>query len=114
MAKEIEVLLVSGFGCKPCDRIKERLGRLRPEFPDLRVVEVDVGSQEGTALAVRYRLAALPGILVNGRMALVGDVSEALLRRELELARRALSPEAPAEGAFASGENPPQAGAVQG
>ena len=103
LASEIEVRLVSGFGCKPCDRVKERLRGLQADFPELRVIEVDIGSEEGTALAMRYRLAALPGILVNGRMALVGDVSEALLRRELEAARRALSPEV----------NPPRAGAVQ-
>jgi len=91
LAKEIEVLLVSGFGCKPCERVKERLQRLRAEFPELRVSEVDIGSEEGTALAVRYRLAALPGVLVNGRMALVGDVAEQLLRRELEAARHTLA-----------------------
>ncbi len=86
----IEVRLVSAFGCKPCDKVKERLLRLQGDFPELRVVELDIGSEEGTALAVRYRLAALPGVLVNGRMALVGDVSESLLRRELEEACRGL------------------------
>ena len=84
----IEVLLVSGFGCKPCQHVKERLDRLRADFPEVRVEEVDIGSNRGEALALRYRLAALPGILVNDRMALVGDVSEALLRRELDAARR--------------------------
>jgi len=84
----IEVLLVSGFGCKPCQHVKERLDRLRADFPEVRVEEVDIGSDRGEALALRYRLAALPGILVNDRMALVGDVSEALLRRELDAARR--------------------------
>ena len=85
----IAVTLVTGFGCKPCERVKERLRALQADFQELRVAEVDVGSDEGTAVAVRYRLAALPGILVNGRMALVGDVSEPVLRRELEAARRA-------------------------
>ncbi len=100
MAKEIDVRLVSGLGCKPCDRVKSRLERLRAEFPELRVAEVDVGSEEGAALAVRYRLAALPGVLVNGRMVLVGDVSEPLLRRELEAARRSLSPSPEAGAAW--------------
>ena len=88
----IEVLLVSGFGCKPCQHVKERLDRLQADFPEVRVEEVDIGSARGEALALRYRLAALPGILVNGRMALVGDVSEALLRRELDTARRVQAP----------------------
>ena len=91
MVREIEVRLVSGFACKPCDRVKERLQRLREEFSELRVTEVDIGGDEGIALAVRYRLAALPGIVINGRMALVGDVSEPLLRRELEAARQSLA-----------------------
>ena len=85
MAEEIDVKLVSGFGCKPCDKVKQRLYGLRSEFPGLRVSEVDIGSAEGTELAVRHRLAGLPGILINGRMALVGDVSEALLRERLSL-----------------------------
>ncbi len=86
MAEEIDVQLVSGFGCKPCEKVKERLNGLKPEFPGLRVSEIDIGSAEGTELAVRHRLAALPGVLINGRMALVGDVSESLLRERLSLA----------------------------
>ena len=88
---EIQVLLVSGFGCKPCQHVKERLHRLGATFPELRVEEVDIGTERGEALATRYRLAALPGVLINGRMALVGDVAEALLQRELEAARRVLA-----------------------
>ena len=83
---DIDVLLVSGFACKPCEHVKLRLEALKEEFPGLRVTEVDIGSREGTELAVRHRLAALPGILINGRMALVGDVSESLLRERLLLA----------------------------
>jgi len=90
MVSPIDVRLVSGFGCKPCDSVKRRLQILAEEFPQLEVAEVDIGSEEGVALAVRYRLAALPGILINGRMALAGDVSESLLRRELEAARSGL------------------------
>ncbi|MBI2765918.1 MAG: hypothetical protein HYX53_08420 [Chloroflexi bacterium] len=94
MAQPLEVLVVTGFGCKPCENVKQRLQRLRAEFPELLVTEFDVGSDQGTAIALRYKLVGLPGILVNGRMALVGDVSEALLRERLEQARRALVPEA--------------------
>ena len=90
MLRPIEVRLVTGFGCRPCDRVKQRLQLLGAEFPELEVAEVDIGSEEGVALAIRYRLAALPGILINGRMALVGDVPEPLLRRELEAACRGL------------------------
>ena len=85
---EIQVLLISGEGCKACERVKERLERLRPEFPSLRVTEIDLASDDGMALALRYRMAALPGIAINGRMALVGDVPEELLRRDLEAAAR--------------------------
>lgn len=75
-----------GFGCGSCDKVKERLRRLQSEFPHLSVIEVDIGSKEGTELAVRYRLGGLPGILINGRMALVGDISEDLLRERINLA----------------------------
>lgn len=90
MAQTIDVSLVTGFGCKPCEKVKERLRRLEREFPELKVVEIDVGSKEGAAIALRYRLVGLPGILINGRMVLVGDVSESLLRERLELSRRAM------------------------
>jgi thiol-disulfide isomerase/thioredoxin len=82
----VEVTLVTGSGCGSCDRVKERLQRLQSSFADLSVTEVDIGSKEGTELAVRYRLGGLPGILINGRMALVGDVSEYLLRERINLA----------------------------
>ncbi len=90
-AGRIDVLLVTGDGCKPCDHVKERLATLATEFPELRVSEVDVGSAEGTEIAVRYRLGGLPGVLINGRMALVGEASENLLRERLHQARRALA-----------------------
>jgi hypothetical protein len=92
MTETIEVWVVTGFGCKPCENVKERLHRLEAEFPDLRVTEFDVGSDQGTAIALRCKLVGLPGILINGRMVLVGDVSESLLRERLEQARRALVP----------------------
>ena len=91
MTQTIEVWLVTGFGCKPCEKVKKHLDRLRADFPELQVTEVDIGSEEGTALAVRYRLGGLPGILINGRMALVGEVSENLLRERLNLVRQSLS-----------------------
>jgi hypothetical protein len=94
MTETIEVWVVTSFGCKPCEHVKERLHRLEAEFPELRVMEFDVGSDRGTAIALRYKLVGLPGILINGRMALVGDVSESLLRERLERARRALVPQA--------------------
>jgi len=89
LSQVVDVTIVSGPDCLACEHVKERLERLRSEFPPLRVSEVDIGSSEGTALAVRYRLGGLPGILINGRMALVGDVPESLLRERLALALRA-------------------------
>ena len=89
LSQVVDVTIVSGPDCSACEHVKERLERLRSEFPPLRVSEVDIGSSEGTALAVRYRLGGLPGILINGRMALVGDVPESLLRERLALALRA-------------------------
>jgi glutaredoxin len=88
--KTIEVTLVTGQGCKPCEKVKELLRRFGPEFPELRVHEIDIGTDEGADLALRYRLGGLPGLLVNGRFAFVGDVSEEMLRRRLELARATL------------------------
>jgi hypothetical protein len=92
MGETIEVSVVTGFGCKPCENVKDRLHRLEAEFPELMVTEFDVGSDQGTAIALRYRLVGLPGILMNGRMVLVGDVSEGLLRERLEQTRSALLP----------------------
>jgi len=91
VTQTIEVKLVTGLGCKPCEKVKKHLDRLNEDFPELQVTEVDIGSEEGTALAVRYRLAGLPGILINGRMSLVGEVSEKLLRERLNLVRQSLS-----------------------
>lgn len=94
MAQTIEVRLITGFGCKACENVKERLQRLEKEFREVRVTELDVGSDQGTAIALRYKLFGLPGILINGRMALVGDISEPLLRERLEQARKSLASEA--------------------
>jgi hypothetical protein len=94
MTQAIEVCVVTSFGCKACENVKGRLHRLGEEFPEVRLTELDVGSSQGTAIALRYKLVGLPGILINGRMALVGDVSESLLRERLEQARKILVAEA--------------------
>ncbi len=94
MTDKIEVMLVTGWGCRPCEKVKQRLTWLAGEFPEMHVSEVDIGTEEGTRLAIRYKLASLPGILINGHMALIGEVSPEHLRERLLLVRQTITAKA--------------------
>lgn len=69
--------------CAFCDEAKEILERLARKYP-LHLRAIDIGSDEGTALAERGGVMFPPGIFFDSDPISYGRPSERRLRRELE------------------------------
>lgn len=79
MTRPVDVVLVTAPGCRHCeeaDRILLEIGETTP----LQVRTVPLGSDEGRALLVRYRVPFPPILLVNEVYFGYGRIS----RRKLE------------------------------
>jgi len=82
-----EVVFVAKTDCQNCERIRAFLTRVHHEYRHLDVREVDPDEPEGRSLALKHGILALPAIIINERLRLVGEASEKDIRREVERAR---------------------------
>ena len=81
------VTLLTQADCGLCEHAKTVLDRVQhdPATPvQLRVVDVDLGSDEGRRLAGEAGVLFAPGILLNGKPFAHGRLSERKLRRALQ------------------------------
>ncbi len=72
-------------GCSHCAFAREVLAKVKPDYPELEIVEHDM--TEEPELAGQYMLMSAPGIDIDGELAFTGGVDEAKLRERLEQAR---------------------------
>lgn len=78
----IPVVLLTQASCDLCAHAKEVLDRVAEDFA-LDVRTLDMGIEEGKALADQGGVLFPPGVLVAGRPFSYGRLSERKLRREL-------------------------------
>lgn len=77
----IDLKILSTHYCPPCVFAAQIADKLRSEFPDLQVTNVDVSEQP--EMAMEYKLFACPGIVINGQLKFHGGVNESQLREKL-------------------------------
>ncbi len=78
----IKVTLIRPEGCAHCVAVKEVLNKLKEEFPDITVEEIDMVSPEGQALVQKHGIMASPGILVNDEFFGFGGATEEQFREK--------------------------------
>ncbi len=78
----IDVALVTSNGCHFCDDAAELLLELSNQFP-LRIRTVDLASDEGAAIARRYRVPFPPVVLIDGAYFGYGRISRRKLAMRL-------------------------------
>jgi thiol-disulfide isomerase/thioredoxin len=94
MHAALETLYVTAPRCHFCEGGRAVLAELAERFP-LEVREVDLASEEGRAVAARWRVPYPPILLVDGRLVGFGRLSLRRLARDLEAvaeARRVVHP----------------------
>ena len=78
----VEIKLLTTPGCSHCAKTKEILKKIKPDFPNLKVKEVDLTKHPEEV--VKYRIMATPGIIINGKLEFSGGVTEEQLRKKLK------------------------------
>lgn len=76
------ITLLTQPNCALCEHAKQVLARVATDIP-LTVTEIDLGSQEGRALAGQADVLFAPGVLLDGRSFCSGRLSERKLRKAL-------------------------------
>lgn len=85
-APTTEITVLAQADCAFCEHAAEVLARVGQDHP-LTLRYLDLGSEQGLALAAEHGVLFAPGIFMDGRLLSYGRLSERLLRRAL--ARRA-------------------------
>lgn len=83
----VEVIFVSEGDCPNCNRIRSVLNRVRHDYRHIEVSEVRPADARGRTLAGEHRIGELPALIVNGRLRMVGQMSEHHIRGEVQRAR---------------------------
>lgn len=76
------VTLLTQPNCALCEHAKQVLARVATDIP-LTVTEVDLGSDDGRAMAEQADVLFAPGVLLDGRPFGYGRLSERKLRKAL-------------------------------
>lgn len=76
----INLTLVTRDGCVHCARTKELLKKLRPDYPELVIEEIDMTTPKGRELVSRYGIMSSPGVIINGELFSMGGTTERELR----------------------------------
>lgn len=72
----IKLTLVTREGCVHCAQTKEILKKIKPEFPELAIEEIDMTSPKGQELIAKYSIMASPGIIINDELFSMGGTTE--------------------------------------
>lgn len=79
---KIELKILTTPGCAHCRQAKDVLARVKPDYPELVVEEIDITQQPEAA--ARYGVFVSPAVIINGEVAFAGGVREQELRAKLD------------------------------
>ncbi|GMR18972.1 MAG: MJ0307 family thioredoxin [Patescibacteria group bacterium] len=71
-----KVQFLTMVGCHNCEEAKKILEEILPDFPDVKVEEIDMTTPEGQELVQKYGIMASPGIVINGDLFSTGGVDK--------------------------------------
>lgn len=83
----IKVTLIRPSGCQHCVAVKWTLEKLKKDFPDITIEEIEATTQEGESLIQKYGILSSPGILINDELFAMGGATESQLRNKFEQLR---------------------------
>lgn len=70
-------------GCPNCAEAKTVLEKVKKDFPELEIKELDISAPEAQTLVSRHQIMASPGIVINGELFSTGGLNEKKLREKL-------------------------------
>jgi glutaredoxin len=78
-----KVLLITLQGCSHCENVKKTLARLKSDYPNLHVEELDVHSAKGQELVKKHSITSAPAIFIDNQFIQQGEMSEDEFRKRL-------------------------------
>lgn len=78
----ITVTLIRPSGCMHCVQVKGTLEKLKTDYPDLMIEEIEVTTPEGQSLIQKHGILSSPGILINDEFFAMGGATEKQLREK--------------------------------
>lgn len=78
----IKVILIRPSGCQHCVQVKGTLEKMKTDYPDLIMKEVEATTPEGQALIQKHGILSSPGILINDEFFSMGGATEKQLREK--------------------------------
>ena len=80
----IKVTLISPAGCSHCEQVKGTFEKLKTDYPDLVLEEIEATTPEGQALIMKHGILSSPGILINDEFFAMGGAKEKQLRKKFK------------------------------
>ncbi len=80
----IKVTLIRPSGCQHCVQVKGTLEKMKTNYPDLVLLEVEATTPEGQELIIKHGILSSPGILINDEFFAMGGATEKQLREKFE------------------------------
>lgn len=71
-------------GCHVCAEVKKIFDEIMPDFPDMKVEEIDMTTPNGQKLVQKYSIMSSPGIIINGELFSTGGVNRKKLIKKLK------------------------------
>lgn len=80
----MKLQLISSPGCHICVEVKKIIEKIKPEFPDLEVEEIDMTMPKGQEMISKYAIMVSPGVVIENELFSVGGVNKDKLVEKLK------------------------------
>jgi len=80
----INVQLVSTPGCTHCEAVRKVLNEVKPQYPEMEVMELDATNPDGLELVTKYGILASPGVIINGELFATGGIKKEEFIQKIE------------------------------
>lgn len=80
----IKVTLIRPSGCSHCVAVKATLEKMKADYPELIIEDVDMVTPEGQEMVKKHGILSSPGILVNDEFFAFGGATEEQFRKKFD------------------------------
>lgn len=80
----ITIQLVSTPGCTHCEQVKKVLNEVKPQYPQMEIVELDATNPDGLELVGKYGILTSPGVIINGELFATGGLNKDAFIKKLD------------------------------
>ena len=80
----VKVTLIHPPGCAHCVAVKAVLEKMKTDYPELAIEEIDMLTEEGQKLVRKFGILSSPGILVNDAFFAFGGATKEQFKKKFE------------------------------